>query len=410
MLSEEIFFAHVRTWHCKILVCEGQNPFTNAGEVKLETDESADESNQNLDNAETDVDFQDNEPAQPADNEDNQLDVSANEDNQLDDSLAEIFDSSQGEPADNEDNQLDNSLAEIFDPSQGDVSCTSAGDVRTDVDNDALVSTTNMDTSDAASNLLANESVEFDDVSAEMENTRDFQNLTNASLEDESRSQPTELDKLFHSARGQIFSKCLTIALLNESQEEEKPLRAPKRIVYNLPLPKNFRNKSSADFSFQSPETQEQLPLESILSDQRSPNETSIFEPSEAISFDLGKKMYKNFCHICAKQFKTKSEHEAHERTHSLVRPFACSHPNCSATFTRKTHLAVHQRKHTGVRPFACIACPATFTQSNCLRVHMERIHNLVEKKTHPCNLCGKAFSTPVGVKTHKEKKHKFKK
>lgn len=383
MLSEEVFFAHVRTWHCKILVCEGQNPFANTREetplVKLETDESANELNENLDSAQPDVGLEDNQPAEREDNE-------------------------PAQPEDNEDNQLDD---EMFDSSQGDIG---GGDVCTNDDNNAFISTTNMDTSDAVSNLLTNEAVDFNDMPVETENTTDLRNLESTRVEVESHSQATELDTLFQSARGYIFSKCLTTALLSENQEAEKPFRVPKRIVYNLPLQKNSGNKLSADFSFQSLETEEEIPFESILSETQLSNEASITAPSHTISFDLGKKTYKNYCHICAKQFKTKSLYETHERTHSLVRPFACPHPNCSATFTRKTHLAVHQRKHTGVRPFACVACPATFTQSNCLRVHMERIHNLVEKKAHNCNLCGKAFSTPVGVKTHKEKKHKYEK
>lgn len=33
-MSEDIFFAHTRTWHCKILVCIGQNPTTAAYEAE----------------------------------------------------------------------------------------------------------------------------------------------------------------------------------------------------------------------------------------------------------------------------------------------------------------------------------------------------------------------------------------
>lgn len=76
--AEEIFFAHTRTWHCKILVCEGQNPTLDESTFPLQcsdlmcvesNDELASQNNES-ECVETNNDFviQDNESVFPPSN------------------------------------------------------------------------------------------------------------------------------------------------------------------------------------------------------------------------------------------------------------------------------------------------------------------------------------------------------
>ncbi|PWN45105.1 hypothetical protein IE81DRAFT_229718 [Ceraceosorus guamensis] len=59
---------------------------------------------------------------------------------------------------------------------------------------------------------------------------------------------------------------------------------------------------------------------------------------------------------------------KAHLRSHSQLKPFACSH--CPRAFSRKHDLERHARVHSGDKPYLCEACGKGFPRSDALRRH----------------------------------------
>ncbi len=60
---------------------------------------------------------------------------------------------------------------------------------------------------------------------------------------------------------------------------------------------------------------------------------------------------------------------KVHERTHSDVLPFRCSH--CSKSFREKGSLERHVRTHTGEKPYPCKHCGRTFAEHGTLNRHL---------------------------------------
>lgn len=48
-MTEEVFFAHTRTWHCKLLICEGHNPDKDKDEVYIKVEHGDDPTDCNPD-------------------------------------------------------------------------------------------------------------------------------------------------------------------------------------------------------------------------------------------------------------------------------------------------------------------------------------------------------------------------
>lgn len=77
-------------------------------------------------------------------------------------------------------------------------------------------------------------------------------------------------------------------------------------------------------------------------------------------------------CSLCGKSYPRFCQLEAHQRSHTGVKPYRCT--ECGKRFTQKTRLKTHQSVHTGERPFSCRLCGKRFNrQDNCLR--HERFH-----------------------------------
>jgi KRAB domain-containing zinc finger protein len=67
-------------------------------------------------------------------------------------------------------------------------------------------------------------------------------------------------------------------------------------------------------------------------------------------------------CQLCGKDFRTPSELNRHQLTHSGLKPFLCG---CGKAYREKRDLVVHHRSvHTGNRPYQCDVCDKSFASS----------------------------------------------
>ena len=77
---------------------------------------------------------------------------------------------------------------------------------------------------------------------------------------------------------------------------------------------------------------------------------------------------------------------------------YPCLIVGCGKIFARLYSLRAHQRSHSIHRPFCCIICPASFARNHDLKRHV-RLH---DKKAWKCGGCQKFFSRRDAIKRHK--------
>ncbi|XP_022667301.1 zinc finger protein 497-like isoform X2 [Varroa jacobsoni] len=77
-------------------------------------------------------------------------------------------------------------------------------------------------------------------------------------------------------------------------------------------------------------------------------------------------------CKICWRQCKSPSDYEAHVRTHSDERPFACE--ICDKHFNKEVNLVRHRLVHKGLR-YNCMVCFNKFLSEAAIHKHMQQAH-----------------------------------
>lgn len=112
-------------------------------------------------------------------------------------------------------------------------------------------------------------------------------------------------------------------------------------------------------------------------------------------------------CASCDKSFFSRSDLNNHLRTHTFSQQFSCHYEGCSKTFVHKSNLNVHIRSHEEKNGFNCDICSKNLSNSNALRVHLNKVHK-AEKK-YACESCTLRFASPQLLKIH-EASHKPKK
>ncbi len=103
-----------------------------------------------------------------------------------------------------------------------------------------------------------------------------------------------------------------------------------------------------------------------------------------------------NTCHICNKQFSSKSNLSRHTRIHSWEKPFYCN--LCDKTFSRKSYLTQHKKVHTDDKPYSCDECGKSFSVNSHLTNH-RRIHS--GQKPYSCDHCEKSFTQVSSLQVH---------
>ncbi|XP_035712354.1 PR domain zinc finger protein 5-like [Folsomia candida] len=110
-------------------------------------------------------------------------------------------------------------------------------------------------------------------------------------------------------------------------------------------------------------------------------------------------------CTLCSKEFKTRTDLEAHISTHTTEKAYKCC--TCGRRFTQRTtmrsHQATHMKKYTR-RIFKCNLCPKTFLRKATLHAHSQVVHE--NRRNHPCTFCDKRFSTATVLRHHVEARH----
>ncbi|XP_067870053.1 zinc finger protein 271-like [Heterodontus francisci] len=81
----------------------------------------------------------------------------------------------------------------------------------------------------------------------------------------------------------------------------------------------------------------------------------------------------------------------------SMEKPWKCG--DCGKGFSYPSKLETHRRRHTGERPFTCSVCGKGFTQSSSLYTH-QRVHT--GERPFICLECGKGFNALSNLQSHR--------
>ena len=106
-------------------------------------------------------------------------------------------------------------------------------------------------------------------------------------------------------------------------------------------------------------------------------------------------------CASCDKNFHSRSDLTNHLRTHTQEKQFSCHVEGCSKIFVHKSNLNVHIRSHAEKNGFNCDLCNKNLSNSNALRVHLNKVHK-AKKKFH-CGFCTMSFASPQLLNIHHE-------
>lgn len=107
-------------------------------------------------------------------------------------------------------------------------------------------------------------------------------------------------------------------------------------------------------------------------------------------------------CDICNRTFSDSKCLRKHmQAVHNKLKPYIC--PFCGHSSARKAMLQLHLRQHTGEKPFQCDLCEYRTGDHNSLRRHKMRHSGI---KPYKCPHCSYACIQAISYKTHMKNKH----
>lgn len=123
----------------------------------------------------------------------------------------------------------------------------------------------------------------------------------------------------------------------------------------------------------------------------------------EHMEYHLNREAFK--CSLCNESFMDNTTLKEHTiRLHEQPR-FHCQ--SCAKVFHSRSKLEQHERTHlpNAERPIKCKFCEAGFVDTQSMRRHTERMHEVKERYT--CDMCGKGFSSYGTFYEHYNMKHR---
>lgn len=113
----------------------------------------------------------------------------------------------------------------------------------------------------------------------------------------------------------------------------------------------------------------------------------------------------KYICDICSAVLANARSLQEHHFLHveKSKWPFGCDIKGCSARFRKASQLTDHKNRHAGIKPFVCPHCNKRFSTSSNLSVH---INYHTHEKKWPCHVCSRVFLTSGNLKLHVQKEH----
>ncbi|XP_058988186.1 zinc finger protein 729-like [Musca domestica] len=122
-----------------------------------------------------------------------------------------------------------------------------------------------------------------------------------------------------------------------------------------------------------------------------------------------GKELKKYPCDICGKVLTNPRSLNGHKFIHvdKSEWPFVCDVKNCLRKFRLMSQLTIHKKRHAGIKNYICPYCGVRKTTCTELKIHIN-FHTFEQK--YPCEYCSKVFKSVGVMRTHVHRVHEGKK
>ena len=118
-------------------------------------------------------------------------------------------------------------------------------------------------------------------------------------------------------------------------------------------------------------------------------------------------------CNKCENRYLDRNCYRRHVKIEHEGLRYECK--LCGKEFRNAEGLKNHRNIHLGIKPFLCDKCDSAFTNSACLRKHMQKMHKDKEHLMHHergkkalCNECGKDFNSKDALSKHIKEQHEI--
>ncbi|XP_061390404.1 zinc finger protein 331-like [Musca vetustissima] len=122
-----------------------------------------------------------------------------------------------------------------------------------------------------------------------------------------------------------------------------------------------------------------------------------------------GKELKTYTCDICGKVLTSPRSLNGHKYIHvdKSEWPFVCEVKSCGRRFRLMSQLIIHKKRHAGIKNYICPYCGVRKTTCTELKIHIN-CHTFEQK--YPCEFCAKVFKSVGVMRTHVHRVHEGKK